>query len=59
MSITAFDKGELEWAVDNTELLPAAILPEQSYEYSVIIKRGEIERRIVVSINPLGYPVRK
>ena len=55
MSITAFDKGELEWVVDNTELLPTDILPEQSYEYSVIIKRGEIERRMVVSINPLVY----
>ena len=56
MQIGAFDKGQLEWVVDNTELLPKDILPEQSYEYTVIIKRGEIERRIVVSINPLGYP---
>ena len=56
ISITAFDKGELEWVVDNTELLPKDILPEQIYEYTVIINRGEIERRIVVSINPLGYP---
>jgi hypothetical protein len=53
ISIAAFDKGELEWVVDNTELLPKDILPEQSYSYTVIIKRGEIERRIVVSINPL------
>ncbi len=56
VSISAFDKGESEWVVDNTELLPTDILPEQSYEYSIIIKRGEIERRIVVSINPVGYP---
>ena len=56
ISIAAFDKGELEWVVDNTELLPKDILPEQSYSYTVIIKRGEIERRIVVSINPVGYP---
>lgn len=56
MSIAAFDKGELEWVIDNTELLPKDILPEQSYDYTVIIKRGEIERRIVVSINPVGYP---
>lgn len=55
MSISAFDKGELEWVADNAELLPTDILPEQSYEYTIIIKRGEIERRIVVSINPLGY----
>jgi len=55
MSIAAFDKGELEWVVDNTELLPTDILPEQSYQYTVIIKRGEIERKIIVSINPLIY----
>jgi len=56
MLVAAFDKGQLEWVVDNTELLPKDILPEQSYQYTVIIKRGEIERRIVVSINPVGYP---
>ena len=55
MSIAAFDKGQVEWVIDNTELLPADILPAQSYQYSVIIKRGEIERRIVVFINPLTY----
>jgi hypothetical protein len=53
ISIAAFDKGQLEWTVDNTELVPGSILPEQSYNYTVIIKRGEIERKIVVSINPL------
>jgi len=56
ISIAAFDEGQLEWVIDNTELLPKDILPEQSYSYTVIIKRGEIERRIVVSINPVGYP---
>jgi len=56
MSISAFDKGESEWVIDNTEILPKDIPPEQSYQYTVIIKRGGIERRIVVSINPVGYP---
>ncbi|MFC2072581.1 hypothetical protein ACFLUU_07790 [Chloroflexota bacterium] len=55
VSIAAFEKGELEWVIDNTELLPEDILPEQGYQYTVIIKGGEIERRIVVSINPLVY----
>ncbi len=54
MSIAAFDKGQLEWEIDNTELLPTDILAEESYQYTVIIKRGEIERRIVVFINPVG-----
>ncbi len=57
VSISAFDKGEWKWVVDNTELLPKDILPEQSYDYTVIIKRGEIERRIVVTINPLSTPI--
>ncbi len=58
MSIAAFEKGKLEWTIDNTELLPSGIPPEQSYQYSVIIKRGEIERRIIVSINPIASPVK-
>jgi len=58
ISISAFDKGELEWVVDNKELLPGDILPQQSYNYTVRIKRGEIERWIVVYVNPLNYPSR-
>ncbi len=55
LSISAFEKGELGWDIDNAELLPTDILPEQSYQYTVSIKRGEIERKIVISINPLVY----
>ncbi len=56
ISISAFDKGQLEWVVDNAELLPGDIPPEQSYNYTVRIEWGEIERRVVVYINPLNYP---
>ena len=56
MSIATFDKGQLEWVIDTNELLPTQ--PEQNYQYSVIIKRGEIERKIIVSINPIGYPLK-
>ncbi len=56
ISIAAFDKGQLEWVVDTTELLPSDIPPEQSYEYTVMIKRGEIERKIIVYINQRTYP---
>jgi len=56
ISVAAFDKGQLEWVMDTAELLPGDIPPEQGYQYSVIIKRGEIERKIIVSINPLVYP---
>ena len=53
--IAAFDKGQLEWEIDTAELLPGDIPPEQSYEYTVNIKRGEIERNIILYINPIPY----
>ncbi len=55
ISISAFDKEQLEWDIDTAELLPDDITPEQSYEFTLIIKRGEIERKIIVDINPLTY----
>jgi len=58
MVINAFDKGQLEWAIDSTEILPSDALPEQSYEYTVMIKRGEIERNVILYINPVPYPLK-
>ena len=54
--ISAFDKGQLEWVMDTTELLPTQ--PEQGYQYTVIVKRGEIERKIIVNVNPFVYPLK-
>jgi len=55
ITIAAFDKGQVEWVIDTSELLPDDILPEQSYEYTVIIRRGEIERKIIVHIDRFIY----
>ena len=55
VALAAFDKGQLEWVLDTSELLPADAPPEQSFQYTVLIKRGETERRIIVHINP-NYP---
>ena len=52
ISIPAFDKGQLEWVIDTTGLLPGGA-PEQGYEFTVIIKRGEVEREIIVYMYPL------
>ena len=56
VSIPAFDKGQVEWVLDTTELLPGDAYPEQRYEYTVVIKRGEIEHKIIVYLDPLAYP---
>jgi hypothetical protein len=54
ISIPAFDKGQLEWSIDSTELLPAGVsLEGRPVEYTVIIKRGEIERKVIFTV--FGY----
>ena len=55
MQIGAFDKEQLEWVLDTAEFLPSDVPPEQSYEFTVIIKRGQVERNIIVYINPSAY----
>jgi len=56
IQIGAFDKEQLEWVLDTVELLPSDVPPEQNYEFTVIIKRGQVERNIIVYINPRTYP---
>lgn len=54
VSIAAFDKGEVEWVVDTTELLPAGVsLEGRPVEYTIIIKRGDIERKVIFTV--FGY----
>jgi len=55
MTVASLDKGQVEWVIDSADILPADIPPEQGYEYTVVIKRGEIERRIIIPINPVPY----
>ena len=57
-SIEPFATGKWEWAVDTAELVPGDAPPEQSYQYTVLIKRGETERRIILHTNPVPYPVK-
>lgn len=55
IQIGAFDKEQLEWVLDTAEFLPSDVPPEQSYEFTVTIKRGQVERNIIVYINPSAY----
>jgi hypothetical protein len=54
--VAPFEQGQVEWAVDAAELVPADAPPEQRFEFTVRIERGDIERNIILNINPL--PVR-
>lgn len=56
LEIAAFAKGQVEFTVDTAEL-PA---PEQFAEYTVIIKRGQLERRIILFLDersPSKFPI--
>jgi len=53
--IGAFAKEQLEWVLDTAEFLPGDIPTEQGYQFTLTIKRGQIERNIIVYINPSAY----
>ena len=59
VNIGAFSKAEIEWTVDSAELVPPDAQPDQRFDYTLTIKRGEIERNIILYINPTPYPVIK
>jgi len=56
ISVASFDKGQLEWVLDATEFVPADIPPEQDYEFTMLIKRADIERRIIIHVRSVLYP---
>lgn len=59
MSVSAFGKGEIAWEVDTAQPgLVEGVSPEQSFQFTVLIKRGEIERRIIINTNPLPTPMK-
>ncbi len=56
ISLGNFAEGQMEWVIDTAGLLPAEAPPEQGYQYTVVINRGEIEREIILNINPYYEP---
>ncbi|TES88064.1 MAG: hypothetical protein E3J93_03965 [Dehalococcoidia bacterium] len=59
IAIGSFNKVQIEWVIDTAELLPPDAPPEQGFDYTLTIKRGETERNIILYVNPTPYPVIK
>jgi hypothetical protein len=57
-SVGSFDKGEFEWVLDTAALIPAGAPPAQGYDFTVVIKRGEIERRFIVHVGSSDNPIK-
>lgn len=53
VTVGAFDKEELSWTVDTGTLRPAENAAANDFEFSVIITRDGVERRIVVHVSSL------
>lgn len=53
VAIPGFDKEEFSWKIDTSTLRPADTIPTKDYEFSVIIKRDGVERKIVVHVSSL------
>ena len=56
IEVASFDKGQLEWVLDTAALVPADVPPEQGYEFTIVIQRGEIERRFITHVRPSPWP---
>jgi hypothetical protein len=53
VAIGSFNKEEFSWTIDTVALRPADIPESQDYEFSVVITRDGVERRIIVHISSL------
>jgi hypothetical protein len=53
VAIGSFNKEEFSWTIDTDTLRPADIPESQDYEFSVVITRDGVERRIIVHISSL------
>jgi hypothetical protein len=50
LSIPAFDKEVLTWSINATQIVPAGYPAEQSYNVNLRIKRGNIDREVLINI---------
>lgn len=55
LSVAAFAKQQVDWVVDTAQIVPDSYPAEQAYQFTVVIKRGEVERRIIIYVNAVPY----
>ena len=56
LTVASFGEGQLEWVLDAAEFVPADFTSDQRYDLSVLIKKGDVERYILVYIRGDSYP---
>jgi len=56
LTVTSFDEAQLGWVLDAAEFIPAGFTSDQRYDLSVLIKRGDVERNVIIYIRGDSYP---
>lgn len=59
VDVSPFARGEVAWTVEPARFKPSDLGAGQSYDFSIVISRGNIERQVVVNVSPvylLGSP---
>lgn len=56
VSVRPFGKKEIEWTLDTAQLKPGDGSPQPGLQYSIVIERGEIERRVILGLNFVKVP---
>jgi hypothetical protein len=52
LELGAFSKGQVDWVLNIDNYLPADVPAGTNYNFTLIIKRGEIEHRVMLYVNP-------
>lgn len=51
IAVGSFGKDQVTWVVNSADFMPEGASENQNYEYTLVITRGDIERRVVVNVN--------
>jgi hypothetical protein len=52
LTLGAFGKGEVDWVLNIDAYVQANAPAGTNYNFTIVIKRGEIERRVMLYVNP-------
>ncbi|MFH1003367.1 MAG: hypothetical protein V1780_04405, partial [Chloroflexota bacterium] len=51
LTVAPWQQGELAWAVNTLDVVPDDLAQGDSYQFTVVIQRGDQERRVIVYVN--------
>ena len=51
LAVAAFARQQVDWVVDTAQIIPDSYPAEQAYQFTVVIQRGDQERRVIVYVH--------